>query len=152
MKMPAIGKVEVDMVPLIDIISLLLMFLIIVGDTSASSTSIQMKLPSASAAQKDTTFESRNRIVVQMKKENDQYFAVMNNRTLNAGALKDRLATMLDEWSKRNEISKRNDGTWKVPVKLRIPEGCPMKEVENLLATIAEQQLVDVQYAVAAGK
>ena len=38
MMKPDTAAVEVDMVPLIDIISLLLMFLVIVGDTSANTT------------------------------------------------------------------------------------------------------------------
>jgi len=142
------NKVEVDMVPLIDIISLLLMFLIIVGDTSANSTSVRMKLPSASEAKQDWG-ESKNRIVLQMKLEDGRYFAVFNNRSYDmGGALKERLAQTISDAAGRNEISKRDDGSWAMPVKLRIPEECPMNDVEKLLATVAGEKLTDVQYAV----
>jgi len=53
MEVPEETKVEVDMVPMIDIITLLLMFLVIVGDMAASANTIQMKLPRASEALTD---------------------------------------------------------------------------------------------------
>ena len=143
------------MVPLIDIMSLLLMFLIIVGDSAANSTSIKMKLPAADQDKTEDEWKlaTKNRIVIQMlKRENDKYYAVLNNVKYNteeeAGkTLKDHLALMIDDLQKKNQIAKRPDGTWDVPVKLRIPEDCPMSEVEKVLATVANLQMVDIQYA-----
>src|SRR4051812_9768805 len=79
-------KVEVDMVPLIDIISLLLMFLIIVGDTAATANSIQMKLPRASEALTDKELKEKNvrlegRIIVQITNKDGPYRAVVNNKS-----------------------------------------------------------------------
>ena len=45
--------VEVDMVPLIDVIVLLLLFLIIVGDLASTSVNVQMRLPRADQAKTD---------------------------------------------------------------------------------------------------
>ena len=156
MKKPDVNPVEVDMVPLIDIISLLLMFLIIVGDSAANSTSIKMKLPVADQAKVEDQWpgmETKNLIVIQLaKKDNDRYYAVINNIQYNpeegAGkTLKDHLARTIDEAASKNQITKRADGTWSMPVKMRIPEDTPMLEVEKVLATVANLQLVDIQYA-----
>src|SRR6185295_2454190 len=112
MKKPDVSPVEVDMVPLIDIISLLLMFLIIVGDSAASNTSIKMKLPVADQAREDSWPETKNRIVIQLaKREDEKYYAVINNRSYNpeeeAGkSLKDHLAFMVDEAAKNNLIGR----------------------------------------------
>lgn len=157
MKKPDIAPVEVDMVPLIDIISLLLMFLIIVGDTSANTTSVKMKLPTASEAKTEKEWgnlPTKNRIVIQMtKREGDAaYSAIINNKKYNtddsAGkTLKEHLEQIIDEASKKSGAVKRADGTWDIPVKMRVPEETPMFEVEKVLKTIADLQLVDVQYA-----
>ena len=64
MKKPESHSIAVDMVPLIDIISLLLMFLIIVGDTTASSNIASLKLPVVSQATQDSMSFSNNRIVI----------------------------------------------------------------------------------------
>src|SRR5689334_12111429 len=87
MKKVEMNQVEVDMIPLIDIISLLLMFLIIVGDTAATANSIQMKLPRASEAMNDKELKEKNvrlegRIIIQMtNREGGTYRAVVNNKT-----------------------------------------------------------------------
>jgi len=68
-KKTEIMTVEVDMVPLIDIISLLLMFLVMVGDMAKSTTSVKMKLPRADQAKSDKDVDSQNRLVVQLEKD-----------------------------------------------------------------------------------
>jgi biopolymer transport protein ExbD len=155
MKKPDMEKVEVDMVPLIDIISLLLMFLIIVGDSAASASSIAMKLPRASEAktEKEWKVTTEGRIVIQMKKnEAGKYQAVINNKNYETGAetttsLKDYLDKTLD-WAIKKNMAKRNaDTTVDWPVKLRIPEDCPMQEVEKVVSTMASLGLVHVHYA-----
>ena len=78
--MLAENKVEVDMVPLIDIISLLLMFLIIVGDTAANADNVEMQLPRADQALKDQTLQSDGRLVIQMAPSEGRYLAIINNR------------------------------------------------------------------------
>ena len=80
MKLPQPVKIEVDMVPLIDIISLLLMFLIIVGDASKSASAIQMRLPRADQGLPEDHFIDENRIVIQMHPVGGRYYAVINGR------------------------------------------------------------------------
>jgi biopolymer transport protein ExbD len=155
MKKPEMEKVEVDMVPLIDIISLLLMFLIIVGDSAASASSIAMKLPRASEAktEKEWHVSTEGRIVIQMKKnEAGKYQAVINNKNYETGAeattsLKDYLDKTLDWAIKKGLAKKAADTTVDWPVKLRIPEDCPMQEVEKVVSTMASLGLVHVHYA-----
>ena len=162
MNKPDINNVEVDMVPLIDIISLLLMFLIIVGDSAASASSIAMKLPRASEAktEKEWHVTTEGRIVIQMKKNEatKRYQAVINNKNyetagLESGvSLKQYLDTTLDWAIKKNLAHKMPDNTVDWPVKLRIPEECPMQDVEKVVSTLAALGLVHVHYAADATK
>ncbi len=167
MRKPDINNVEVDMVPLIDIISLLLMFLIIVGDTTASSNIASLRLPQASEAktEKEWGLPTDGRIVIQIKPEfdneddqkakNGKYFVVFNAaRHANddeGKSLHDHLAKYIEDAVSHERAHKRPDGTLDIPVKLRIPSMCPMVEAEKVLFTIAGLQLVDIQYA-ASGK
>ena len=168
MKKPDINHVEVDMVPLIDIISLLLMFLIIVGDTTASSNIAGLRLPTASEAktEKEWGLPTNGRIVIQIKPEfddekeqtakNGRYFVVFNaakHANDDEGkSLKDHLAKYIDDQSAHGYAKKKPDGTWDIPVKLRIPASCPMTEAEKVLYTVASLQLSDIQYAAAVPK
>jgi biopolymer transport protein ExbD len=159
MKKPEINNVEVDMVPLIDIISLLLMFLIIVGDSAASANSIAMKLPRADQAktEKELKLTTEGRIVIQMKKVDNKYQAVINNKNYDTGAeqgmgLKEYLDNQVQYALKRNMVKKLENGTLDWPVKLRIPEDCPMQEVEKVVSTMAALGLVMVHYAADASK
>lgn len=170
MKKPDINHVEVDMVPLIDIISLLLMFLIIVGDTTASSNIASLKLPTADQAktEKEWNLPTAGRIVIQIKPEfddekeqlakNGKYFVVFNaakhSNDDEGKSLKDHLAKYIDEESSHGRAKKKTDGsgTWDIPVKLRIPAMCPMVEAEKVLYTVANLQLSDIQYAAAEPK
>ena len=160
MKRPEINNVEVDMVPLIDIISLLLMFLIIVGDSAASASSINMKLPRASEAktEKELKLNTEGRIVIQMRKGTDgKYQAVINNKNYETGvesgiSLKDYLDKQIDYAIQKKLANKKPDGTLDWAVKLRIPEDCPMQEVEKVVSTMAAVGLVMVHYAADATK
>jgi biopolymer transport protein ExbD len=151
------NKIEVDMVPLIDIITLLLMFLVIVGDLAASANAIQMKLPRASEAKtdkelKDEGFRLEGRIVVQLKEDSGTYVAIINNKSyqlVERGGNKT-LLTYLDEQIQyqigRGLAKKASDGAVDIPVKLRIPESAPMVDVETVIMTLARVGLVNVQY------
>ncbi len=168
MKKPEINNVEVDMVPLIDIISLLLMFLIIVGDTTASSNIASLKLPTASEAksEKEWGLPTSGRIVIQIKPQYDTEkeqlekngtYSIVFNAAKHANddegkSLKDHLAKYIDEESSHNRAKKKADGTWDIPVKLRIPAMCPMVEAEKVLYTIANLGLNDIQYGAAEPK
>ena len=159
MKPPAENKVEVDMVPLIDIISLLLMFLIIVGDTAANAENVQMQLPRSDMAKTEKELlekEHHNfdgRIVIQMKKDNNRYLAVVNNKAyelvqngLNKPLL-EFLNTTVDFAVGKHYATKESDGSVSSPVKLRIPADAPMKDVQRVIMTCAQVGLVHVQYA-----
>ena len=171
MKRPDINNVEVDMVPLIDIISLLLMFLIIVGDTTASSNIASLRLPTADQAKTekewgDINCPTKGRIVVQIKPEydteedqkakNGKYSVVFNaakhGNDDEGKSLKDHLSRYIDDQLAHGNATKRADGTLDIPVKIRIPAMCPMQEVEKVLFTIASVQLTDIQYAAAERK
>ena len=163
MRKPESHHVEVDMVPLIDIISLLLMFLIIVGDTTASSNLSNLRLPTASEAKKEWAIDTENRIVLQLKpeydNENDQAtkhgkYTVIFNAARHANdaddqSLKNHLASFIANQDAHGLAAKRADGTWNIQVKLRIPALCPMVEAEKVLNVVAGQQLTSIQYATA---
>ena len=153
------SKVEVDMVPLIDIISLLLMFLIIVGDTAANADSIEMQLPRSDQAKTEKELVEKEhhnfdgRIVIQMKKDNNRYLAVVNNKgyELVPGGqnkqLLEFLSASVDFAIGKHYATKDTDGAVSSPVKLRIPADAPMKDVQRVIMTCAQVGLVHVQYA-----
>ena len=158
MKKVEMNQVEVDMIPLIDIISLLLMFLIIVGDTAATANSIQMRLPRASEAMSDKELKEKNvrlegRIIVQVTNKDGVYRAVVNNKSydLVAQGSNKLLIEYLDEQVQyqigRGLAQKDASGAVNIPVKLRIPEDAPMADVERVVMTAARVGLVNVQYA-----
>lgn len=158
MKKPEETKVEVDMIPLIDIIVLVLMFLIIVGDTAAAANAIQMKLPRADQAMSDKEMKEKNirlegRIVIQMQNKDGKYMAVVNNKSyeLVAGGSHKGLLDYLDEqvqWQLGKGLAKKDSvGALDIPVKLRLPEEAPMRDVERVVMTCARVGLVNVQYA-----
>ena len=155
------NQVEVDMVPLIDIISLLLMFLVMVGDMAKSTSSVQMKLPRASEAkhEKDPTINTHNRIVVQLKKDPKEakYWAVVENNQFelvqggNNKSLISYLEQQIAQRMAKGMIPGPN-GEIPFPVKLRIPADAPMREAERLIMTLAQAKLVNVHYAVEESK
>ncbi len=166
MKKLRLNHVEVDMVPLIDIISLLLMFLIIVGDTTSNSNLASLKLPVASEAKSEGDWCGAGRIVLQVKpqyeNENEQCakngtYSVLFNAAKHSidddsTSLKDHLARFIDEQSSHGFAKKKSDGMWDIPVKLRIPAMCPMSEAEKVLNAVASMQMSDIQYATAANR
>jgi biopolymer transport protein ExbD len=143
---------------MIDIITLLLMFLVIVGDLAASATTIQMKLPRADQALSDKELKEKGirlegRIVVQLHNQNGVWAAVVNNKfyaLAPAGGSKN-LLEYLDEQVNyhvsKGLAKKDSTGAVDMPVKLRIPEDAPMREVERVIMSLARVGMVNVQYA-----
>jgi biopolymer transport protein ExbD len=156
MRKPDVVSIEVDMVPLIDIISLLLMFLIMVGDMAKSTRSVNMKLPRADMAKIDPEVDSKRRLVVQLEKdENGKYWANIERSRyeLVAQGAQKTLIDSLDQFimKQRANGDKRAEpdeqGGIRLPVKLRIPKDAPMREAERLIQSIALAKLVNIQYA-----
>lgn len=155
---PEETKVEVDMVPMIDVVVLLLMFLVIVGDIAASANSIQMKLPRADQAMsdkelKDKGFRMEGRMVVQMQNQNGVYRAIVNNKSydlVGSGSNKkllEYLGEQVDYHVGKGLAKKDSMGAVDMPVKLRVPEDAPMRDVERVIMSLARVGLVHVQYA-----
>jgi len=161
MKRPQLEKVEVDMVPMIDIISLLLMFLIIVGDTASNASSIQMQLPrEMDQAMTDKELVEKKglrlegRIVVQLHPDKEgKYKAVISNKSYDLvkdggnRLLIDHLERVVSENIALGHYKKDEKGAVDAPVRLRIPEDAPMKDVELVVMSLARVGLVNVQYA-----
>jgi biopolymer transport protein ExbD len=154
MKEPRLQEVAVDMVPLIDVVCLLLIFLVIVGDVASTASNLPMKLPRADQAMRFRNEE--NRIVVQLRRQDaGRYEAVVNNRAyaLTPGGGNKSLLDYLDQQIQfalsQGFCSKDSHGAVSSPVKLRIPEDCPMTEVEKVVMTMATVGLVNVRYAAA---
>lgn len=145
------SKVEVDMVPLIDIVTLVLLFLVIVGDTAKSASAVKMKLPRLDQA-KEVQLNTEGRIVLQLAQDPKtlKYHAVANNLSydLDSGSgLEQYLDGMVK--AKLAVSGQHQDEVKRVPfpVKLRIPAGAPMKEVEKLVQACARKGLTNVHYA-----
>jgi biopolymer transport protein ExbD len=151
MKKPHSPAIEIDMVPMIDVVTLLLMFLIIVGDISESTREVEMKLPRADQAIQ--AVRSDGRLVIQMQPRSGSYDAIINRKAydlVTAGSSKtliDYLDDQIQYALGKEQTTKNSDGSVNIPVKLRIPEGAPMKEVERLVMTLAKVGLTHVQYA-----
>lgn len=153
--------VEVDMVPLIDIISLLLMFLVMVGDMSKSATSVKMALPRADMAKVDPDVDSKHRLVVQLEKdEKGTYWANIEKcrYTLEVQGCQKTLIDSLTQYVNRLRAAgdpraqPDEKGAIALPVKLRIPKDAPMREAERLIQSMAQANLVNIQYAVDVSK
>lgn len=154
---PEENKCEVDMVPMIDIVTLLLMFLVIVGDMAASASNIPMKLPRASEAMsdkelKEKKFRLEGRIIVQLQNQNGVYRAIINSKAydLVGGGSNKKLLEYLDDHVNyclsKGLATKDSLGATDIPVKLRIPEEAPMRDVERVIMSMARVGLVHVQY------
>jgi biopolymer transport protein ExbD len=145
------NMVEVDMIPMIDIISLLLMFLIVVGSTAVEAEGVQMRLPRADQA---LQVRGEGRIVIQVYPRGGKYWANINNKDyeLLTGARNQTLQDYLKkqvEWALEKGLARREglDEAVNIPVKLRIPEGAPMKEVEKVVLALSDVRLTNIQYA-----
>jgi biopolymer transport protein ExbD len=151
-KKPESLHVEVDMVPLIDIISLLLMFLVMVGDMTRSTTAVKMQLPRMDQAVNDNT-RTEGRIVVQLETCKDGHvranieghgFELVErggNKTLN-DYLNRLVANRVNHGAKVGE-----HGEIDFPVKLRIPADAKMRDAELVVMSLAQAKLVNVLYA-----
>ncbi|MCW8129749.1 MAG: biopolymer transporter ExbD [Planctomycetota bacterium] len=159
-KLPEETKVEVDMVPYIDIVSLLLLFLVITGDMTKSATGVKMRLPRADQAQteKKLGISTDGRIVVQMKAKDGKnpeagYFAVVENHQYdlvsggNNASLVGYLKEQVDRRVAKGLSKVGESGEVSFPVKLRIPRDAPMYQVERVVMTCAKAGLVNVHYA-----
>jgi len=164
MQPPGSPHVDVDMVPLIDIVTLLLMFLIFVGDMAKSAAAIQMKLPHADQAvfEKGHDINTEGRVVVQLAKGDERrrgagrdpnrYYAVVNNvwyELLPKGESAN-LLKFLKEYVAERELKgavRDEKGGVKMPVKLRIPLDTPMLEVQRLVMLCARANFVNIHYA-----
>ncbi|MCY3017726.1 MAG: biopolymer transporter ExbD [Planctomycetota bacterium] len=157
MQAPEETRTEVDMVPMIDIVTLLLMFLVIVGDMAATAGAIQMKLPRADQAMTDKTlkekgFRLEGRLIVQMQSQGGVYRAVVNNKSYdlvkggsNKGLL-DYLCETVEYAVGKGNAKRSPDGAVDMPVKLRIPEDAPMRDVERVVMSLARAGLVNIHY------
>jgi biopolymer transport protein ExbD len=157
------AMLEPDMVPLIDIVTLLLLFLIVVGDMAAKVSTVRMRLPSADQAksEKDWPVKTENRVVIQMWKDDTQrYWAVVESHkyTLGhrgeSGSLTEYLTKQVNYRLGRGECRK-DEKTGEVtnfPVKLRLPAEAPMEQVERVLFALARAGLVDVHFAAEPGR
>jgi len=160
MKKASETKVEVDMVPLIDIVSLLLMFLIMVGDMSKSASAVKMKLPRASEGKTDKELGEQNlegRIVVQLREISEgakKYEVVIENKAYSLqGGRSGSLMAYFDEQIKKRQAKgeiklDEKTGAAPIPIKMRVPANAPMSQVQQLVTNIAGAKLVNVQYAV----
>lgn len=155
LRKPKDSQIEVDMVPLIDIISLLLMFLIIVGGVSTNAQAVKLRLPRADEGKSERDVRTEGRIVVSVAEEKGAYLAViggrsyelLRNHSANETLIKRFNADtsfMLDKGMCRLDETKGFD----IPVKLRIQDDTPMHAVENLLETLSRAKLTNIQYAV----
>jgi len=153
-------RVEVDMVPYIDIVSLLLLFLVITGDMAKSATGVKMLLPKADQARSEKVLgiSTEGRIVVQMKPKDPAnmqgaYQAVVENSyfdlTANANNanLNNYLKEQVERRVKQGITTVGENGEVKFPVKLRIPKEAPMYQVQRVAMICAKAGLVNVHYS-----
>jgi biopolymer transport protein ExbD len=154
---PKLEAIEVDMVPFIDIVTLLLMFLIIVGDMAKSASGVKMKLPRADQAkfEKELNVDTSGRLVVQLRKDpaDGRYWAVVETckyqlvpRGDNPDLIK-YFQFQIDSRISQGRCKRGPDGSVNFPVKLRVPADASMLEVERVMMTLAKAGLVNVHYA-----
>lgn len=154
LRKPQNSNIEVDMVPLIDIISLLLMFLIIVGSVADTAQAVQVRLPRADEGKSEKLVRTEGRIVVSITEVKGAFHAVINAKSyelLRNHSANETLLKRLNEdtdYMLRKGMCKLDDKGFDLPVKLRISEDAPMHAVENLLETLSRAKLTHIQYAV----
>ena len=154
---PKLEGIEVDMVPFIDIVVLLLMFLIIVGDMSKSASGVKMKLPRADQAklEKELNVDTTGRLVVQLRKDpkDGRYWAIVETSKYQLVPRGDNpnlieyFKFQIDRRISEGRCKRAEDGSVSFPVKLRVPAEAPMLEVERVMMTLAKAGLVNVHYA-----
>jgi len=157
-KASALPSIEVDMVPLIDIVTLLLMFLVIVGSVEKVSHGVKINLPRADQAksEKELPVTREGRIVLSVKSVDGVYYAYTGPKTRyeitawNSNTLSGLSTHLLKsaEYMHREKMCKLlDDGTYNIPIKLRIGEDVPMRAVEDALDAVVKAKLRDVHYA-----
>lgn len=150
--------IQVDMVPLIDIITLLLMFLVIVGSVQQVSHAVSVNLPRADQArpERDLPVIREGRVVLSLKSVNGIYYAftgpqtryeISPRNTGNLSALSTHLLQSAEYMHRTNQCTLRDDGTYDIPVKLRIGEEVPMKTVEDVLDAVSRAKMKEIHYA-----
>jgi biopolymer transport protein ExbD len=151
-------QLEADMVPYIDIVTLLMMFLIVVGDMTAKVNTVMMRLPRVSEAKSDKEFKTERRLVIQMYKDDaGRYWAVVESRKyeLTHRAEGSSLVKYLEDQVQRrislNEATKNERGEVNFPVKLRVPYDAPMEQVERVLFSLARVGLSNLHLAAEPG-
>ena len=149
LRLPKSPVVEVDMVPYIDIVTLLLMFLVIVGDMTRSANAVQMKLPKASQAEREIGVSTAGRIVIQMElTPTGMYHAKVENHPYSLGPdLSAYLRAQIERRVASQGMVLGAKGEVPFPVKLRIPASAPMCDVERLIGVCAKEGLVHIHYA-----
>jgi biopolymer transport protein ExbD len=159
-KRPRLEQLDVDMVPFIDIVTLLLMFLIIVGDMTKSAAGVKMLLPRADQAlieKQIPTLDTEGRIVVQVRKDDrGKYCAVVQGVPYglvpegNDANLLQYLDAQVSQYRiRKGKEAETPDGGVRLPVKLRVPGEAPMPVVERAMTTLAKAGLVNIHYAAA---
>lgn len=148
--------IEVDMVPLIDIVTLLLMFLVIVGGL-VDPGGVKLNLPRADQAVPDRDLPTRpeGRITISLQNTDGVYSTVVGGKRYSLGSrgsqdlsgLSAYLLKSAEYMHSRGMCKKHDDGTYAIPVKLRIGEEVPMNAVENVLDSVVQARMRDVQYA-----
>ena len=151
-------SIEVDMVPLIDIVTLLLMFLVIVGHVEKVSHGVKINLPRADQAkpEQDLPITQEGRIVLSLKSVDGVYYAytglatryeitARNPNTLSG--LSSHLLNSAEYMHRKNLCRLLDDGTYNLPIKLRIGEEVPMNTVEDVLDAVVKAKMKDIRYA-----
>jgi biopolymer transport protein ExbD len=147
---------DADMVPFIDIVTLLLLFLIVVGDMASKVNSVAMKLPRADQAQSEKALKIKveGRIVVQLYKDaQNKYCAVIENKRYElvgkteSNSLITYLEDLVTNRVRKGLATKAETGETSFPVKLRLPADSPMSQVERVMMACAKAGLVHVHYA-----
>lgn len=154
LKRPEVPAIQVDMVPLIDIVTLVLMFLVIVGGAVTSAEGVKVNLPRADQA-KELRVSLEGRITISLEKSGGVYNAVIGGNSYSIGtrgsanvsSLSAYLLKSADYMHTRGMCKVLNDGTYSIPVKLRIGEDVPMKTVEDVLDSLVQARLRDIHYA-----
>lgn len=149
--------IQVDMVPLIDIITLVLMFLVVVGGLSGASEAVKVNLPRADQAkpEKELPITMEGRITISLQNFNGVYDSVIGGNRYSIGsrggeslsALSTYLLKSAEYMHRRGMCKQHDDGTYAIPVKLRVGEDVPMKTVEDVLDSVVQARMRDVQYA-----
>jgi len=154
---PDASAIQVDMVPLIDIVTLLLMFLVIVGGLVDTGITVKVNLPRADQAKTDKELPQslEGRITISLQNTDGVYHTVISGKRYSIGSrgsenlsgLSTYLLKSAEYMHSRGMCKRLDDGTYSIPVKLRVGEDVPMKTVEDVLDSVVQARMRDVHYA-----